>query len=218
VPLTTPHGPIRLASGDLLYLGKRYGKQVDEGGEIEVGAIMAMRSMDGGRAWEALGQVPLYPGTSSTNYHEAHVVELPSGKLVGMIRIENAGTDLLAKAGLVQFSMMQTESIDGGHTWSEARPLGFHGSPPHLLRHSSGRLVLAYGYRLAPYGQRVALSGDDGATWDHDWIIRDDGPDGDLGYPASVEMGDGSILTVYYQKAAGDRKCSLLYSRWTLPG
>ncbi len=217
VPLTTPHGPIRLASGDLLYLGKRYGKQVGESGEIELGAIMAMRSADGGHTWEPLGQVPLYPGTSNTNYHEAHVVELASGKLLGMIRIENAGADLVTSAGLVQFSMMQTESTDGGRTWSEARPLGFHGSPPHLLRHSSGRLVLVYGYRLAPYGQRVALSDDDGATWDHDWIIRDDGPDGDLGYPASVEMDDGSILTVYYQKAPGDAKCSILYSRWVLP-
>ena len=63
----------------------------------------------------------------------------------------------------------------------------------------------------------MALSRDDGATWDHDWIIRDDGPDGDLGYPASVELDDGSLFTVYYQKVPGDAKCSLLCSRWTLP-
>jgi len=217
VPLTTPHGPIRLASGDLLYLGKRYGKQVGELGETETGTIMAARSVDGGHTWQGLGVVPLYPGTRSTNYHEAHVVETASGKLVGMIRIQNAPADDVTKAGLVDFSMMQTESTDGGQTWSVAQPLGFHGSPPHLLRHSSGQLLLSYGYRFTPYGQRVAISRDDGATWDHDWIIRDDGPDGDLGYPASVEMGDGSILTIYYQKVAGDRKCSLLYSRWTLP-
>ena len=217
VPVSTPHGPILLANGELLYLGKRYGKQVADLGEIETGAILAMRSADGGHTWELLGQVPVYPGTSTTNYHEPHVVELPSGKLVGMIRLENAGADDVARAGLVHFSMMQTESADGGRTWSVARPLGFHGSPPHLLRHSSGVLLLAYGYRLAPYGQRVALSRDDGATWDHDWIIRDDGPDGDLGYPASVELDGGSLFTVYYQKVPGDAKCSLLCSRWTLP-
>ena len=98
-----------------------------------------------------------------------------------------------------------------------SRPLGFHGSPPHLLRHSAGALVLTYGYRQAPYGQRVALSRDDGATWERDWIIRDDGPDGDLGYPSTVELADGSLFTVCYQKVSGDRKCSLLWSRWQPP-
>ena len=42
-------------------------------------------------------------------------------------------------------------------------------------------------------------------------------PDGDLGYPATVELGDGSLFTVYYQKAAPGEKCSLLWSRWKLP-
>ena len=115
------------------------------------------------------------------------------------------------------FSLMQTESDDGGRTWTTARPLGFHGSPPHLLRHSTGVLVLTYGYRQAPFGQRVAFSRDDGATWEHDWIVREDGPDGDLGYPATVELADGSLFTVCYQKAAAGEKCSLLWSRWTLP-
>jgi hypothetical protein len=49
-------------------------------------------------------------------------------------------------------------------------------------------------------------------------ILRDDGPDGDLGYPCSTELGDGSILTVYYQKPARrEDKCALLCSRWRLP-
>ena len=76
---------------------------------------------------------------------------------------------------------------------------------------------MTYGYRLAPFGQRVAFSHDDGVTWDHDWIVRDDGPDSDLGYPSSVELDDGSLLTVCYQKVPGDRKCSLLWSRWRMP-
>jgi len=213
VPVSTPHGPIRLRAGELLYLGKPYGAWTD----MDLASIAAARSADGGRTWQILGQVPVAPGTDPANYHEPHVVELPSGKLLGMIRIENhAGRDL-KDAGIPSFSLMQTESADGGRTWSIAKPLGFHGSPPHLLRHSSGTLVLTYGYRQAPFGQRVALSRDDGATWDHDWIIRADGPDGDLGYPSTVELGDGSLFTVCYQKAAAGEKCSLLWSRWQLP-
>jgi hypothetical protein len=212
-PVTTPHGPIRLKSGDLLCLGKPYKTWNDRISST----ISAARSTDGGRTWEMLGVVPVHPKTDPVNYHEPHVVELPSGRLLGMIRIENHSGKSLAESGIPSFSLMQTESDDGGQTWTTAGPLGFHGSPPHLLRHSSDALVLTYGYREKPFGQRVAFSHDEGATWEHDWVVRDDGPDGDLGYPSTVELADGSLFTVYYQKAAAGEKCSLLWSRWQLP-
>ena len=47
--------------------------------------------------------------------------------------------------------------------------------------------------------------------------LRDDGPDGDLGYPATAELDDGSLITVYYQKAAAGENTSILYTRWNLP-
>jgi len=214
-PVSTPHGPIRLRCGDLLYLGKSYRLGWND---MEVGSIFAACSTDGGRSWAILGAVPFYDRTKGANYHEPHVVELPSGKLIGMIRVENGGgVDLDKDAGVVNFSIMQTESADGGRTWSVPKPLNFHGSPPHLLRGLSGTLIMTYGYRMPPFGQRAAFSRDDGSTWDHDWIIRDDGPDGDLGYPSTVELADGNLFTVCYQKVPGDRKCSLLWSRWKLP-
>jgi len=221
-PVTAPHGPIVLADGSLLYVGKVYGKTMEE---FTVGrqVIRACRSTDSGRTWTDLGSVPLYPETADQNYHEPHVAEVAPGTLLGLIRLQNhkrtPGLRPLEELGLVHFSLMQTRSTDNGRTWTPAEPLGFHGSPPHLLRHSSGALVCVCGYRQKPYGQRVAISHDAGASWQHDYILRDDGPDGDLGYPASVELADGSLLTVYYQKPAttGD-KCGLLCSRWELPG
>jgi len=212
VPVSAPHGPIRLKSGELLYLGKRYKTWNDMGESM----ITAARSSDDGRTWETVGTVPVCDKTDPANYHEPHVVELPSGRLIGMIRIQNHSGKDLAAAGIPSFSIMQTESDDGGRTWTPARPLGFHGSPPHIIRHSSGVLVLTYGYRQSPLGQRVAFSRDDGATWDHDWILRDDAP-GDVGYPATVELPDGSLFSVYYQQAAPDEKCSILWSKWRLP-
>lgn len=209
-PVSTPCGPGLLANGDLLYLGK-------DAREMGEGYILAARSRDGGRSWTVEGTVPLFPGTAAANYHEPHVVELADGRLLGMIRVENCEQCRLEDLGLVNFSLMQTESLDGGKTWSVPQALGFHGSPPHLLRHSSGALVCVYGYRQEGFGQRAMLSYDQGATWEHDWVLRKDGIDFDLGYPSSVELGDGSILTVYYQKVVGDRKCSLLWTRWKLP-
>jgi hypothetical protein len=212
-PVSTPHGPIRLAGGDLLYVGKPFGTWHDMG----VGQIAVARSSDGGRSWRPVGRVPVAPRTDAANYHEPHVVELPSGRLVAAIRVEDHAGRSLAAAGIPLFTIMQSDSEDGGRTWTVPRWVGFAGSPPHLLRHSSGALVMTYGYRETPYGQRVAISRDDGKTWQGDWVLRADGPDADLGYPSTVELGDGSLFTVCYQKAATGEKPSLLWSKWRLP-
>jgi hypothetical protein len=218
VPVTAPHGPIRLHSGDLFYLGKSFETDT-RGHRSGVGAIRAATSADGGHTWQTLGAVPLIEGTEEEQYHEPHVVELPDGRMLGLIRMQNHGdAPRLEDLGLVHFSLVQTESSDGGQTWTTARPLGFHGSPPHLMLHSTGAIVGVYGYRLEPFGQRAMVSRDGGRTWRSDYILRDDGPDGDLGYPSSVELDDGSILTVYYQKlGSAKQKCSLLWTRWHLP-
>ena len=79
----------------------------------------------------------------------------------------------------------QSESLDGGKSWTQPKPLGVDGSPPHLLCHSSGVLISAYGRRTPPFGQRVMFSTDSGKTWDVDYVLRDDGPSSDLGYPCS---------------------------------
>ena len=218
VEITAPHGPIRLRTGALLYLGKEFvtnTKRVTTG----TGYLTAMRSKDMGASWERLGSVPLYKGSTEENYHEPHVVELSDGTLLGLIRFQyKRETNNLEDAGLETFSLMQTTSSDGGNTWTRTEPLGFHGAPPHLLHHSSGKVVGVYGYRKAPYGERAMITPDGGQSWCYHYIIRDDGLDSDLGYPASVELADGSIFTIYYQKVVSvEEKCSILWSRWSLP-
>ncbi len=166
VQVTAPHGPIQMPSGTLLYLGKLS----NPNGTFDmrrIGGILALKSDDHGQTWHELGQVPLYPGTVGDHYHEPHVVALPDGKLLGLIRLQNKeSAPPLENLGLVHFSLMQTTSEDGGQSWSTAQPLGFHGSPPHLLYHSSGTLVAVYGYRQPPFGQRAMLSHDGGRNLD----------------------------------------------------
>ncbi|MGN1075298.1 MAG: sialidase family protein, partial [Eubacteriales bacterium] len=89
------------------------------------------------------------------------------------------------------------------------------GSPPHLLVHSSGAVICTYGRREEPFGERAMISYDEGKTWTRD-IELCPGADFDLGYPATVELADGSLLTVYYQKFPGDSRNSFLYTHWTL--
>ena len=74
------------------------------------------------------------------------------------------------------------------------------GHPAHLLPLDDGRLLCSYGYRRKPFGVRASVSDDGGRSWDieHEIILRDDGASRDLGYPSSTQLGDGSLVTVYY--------------------
>lgn len=117
-PVSAPHGPICLRSGASLYLGKPYGVWDD----MNLAAITAAISHNAGDSWQTLGQVPVHPGADPANYHEPHSVELPSGRPIGMIRVETHSEKALP-LDVPNFSIMQTESEDGGHTWVVALAL-----------------------------------------------------------------------------------------------
>lgn len=59
------------------------------------------------------------------------------------------------------------------------------------------------------------LSYDGGENWETDYILDDTARGGDLGYPATVELRDGSLLTVYYENM-GDAAV-IMQQTWTLP-
>ena len=208
VPVTCPHGPIRRKDGSLLMLGKVYFCP-DESYPDKM--ICAVESRDDGMTWQKLGVVDLPEGYGEERIHEPHVVELPDGSLLGAVRI-SGGSD-----GSAHNTVYTTVSQDGGKTWSKPNILGVCGTPPHLLLHSSGAVVMVYSRRANPHGQRAIVSWDGGRTWSEEIVIAPESPDWDHGYPASVELSDGSILTVYYQKYPGDDYNSILCSRWELP-
>ena len=61
----------------------------------------------------------------------------------------------------------------------------------------------------------VYTSEDGGKTWTTDYVIDDQGQSGDLGYPATVELKDGSLLTLYYENRDGVSR--IMYNVWKLP-
>lgn len=206
VPLTAPHGPIRKRDGSFLYFGKTFH---GENFGYEPQRIYAAESRDG-RTWEKLGMVPTVDGVEQERFCEPHVLELPDGTLLGSIRVNRVDKS-------VDNEIYTTLSTDGGKSWSVPVCIGQVGAPPHLLLHSSGAIVMTTGRRIAPFGQRALISRDGGKTWSEPLVISEEAPDWDLGYPSSVELPDGSILTVYYQKYPGDPYNSILSTRWELP-
>lgn len=96
-------------------------------------------------------------------------------------------------------------STDNGATWRRERPLTTPMEhPAHLLHLADGRILLTYGDRNAakesPEGRgiEVRVSADGGRTWSKPERIASF--EGDGGYPATVQLAGGTLLTAFYAK------------------
>jgi hypothetical protein len=91
------------------------------------------------------------------------------------------------------------------------------GYPAHLLKLNNGWILAVYGVRRPQYSERACISKDGGKSWEVDnEIILSLSETWDLGYPASVQLDDGSILTVYYQIDQPGEKTCLMATHWKL--
>lgn len=196
VPLNSPHGPVAVSGNRLIYAGK------DLWGDGRIGVC---ESTDDGVSWRWLARIPTRPGDEAAAYHELHAVETAKGRLLVQIRNHNEAN---------RNETLQSESDDGGKTWSTPHAIGVWGLPSHLLRLRDGRLAMSYGYRRAPFGNQARISGDEGRTWSEPITISEDGASGDLGYPSTVELRDGSLLTVWYELPRGEKNAVLRQKRW----
>lgn len=199
VPVNSPHGPIQLSDGRLLYPGKMLWSE-----EKKVGVCV---SSDDGETWQWLAEIPTRKGDRYADYHELHGVETADGRVIVHIRNHNK-----TNAG----ETLQCESSDGGKTWSEPHAIGVWGLPSHLLRLGDGRLVMSYGYRRPPYGNQARVSDDGGMHWGPAITLSADGVSGDLGYPSTVDLGGGRLLTVWYEQRAESPRAVLRQARWAL--
>jgi hypothetical protein len=197
-PVNSPHGPIELADGRLLYAGKRLWD--DEAVGIAV-------SEDDGAAWRWQSALPARAGDDPKHYHELHAVETREGRIIIQIRNHNPANDR---------ETLQSESTDGGKTWSVPRAIGVWGLPSHLLRLRDGRLLMSYSHRRPPFGCQARLSADGARTWSEPMLISGDGIGGDLGYPSTVELDDGALVTAWYEVRAESPKAALRLARWRL--
>ena len=113
-------------------------------------------------------------------------------------------------------------------------------TPAHMIQHSSGVMIMTYGYRgiyvdangkAVSYternkdttlGIRARLSYDGGLTWTQEIILsyglKPTGENtSDWGYSSSVELSDGRILTLFYQRTAGETLASIYQIIWEIP-
>jgi hypothetical protein len=203
------HGGITLQNGLLLVAAYR-----EDGGHINIYTALQPEG-----PWTIAALVKC-PTPDTHHFGEPHVAQLPSGRILLMIRYTAKQYDDRRD----DLHLWESYSDDNGRTWSAPFRTPLLGFPPHLLVLQDGRTLCTYGRRRAPFGERAALSRD-GITWDasREIILRDDNGNHDLGYPASIEVTPGVILSVYYQKPAFDpadihkHKACIMATLWRAP-
>jgi sialidase-1 len=162
------------------------------------------RSRDGGRTW---GE----PSLLGRHFNETSIAELPDGRLLAAMRSEEGG------------HIATAHSSDGGRTWTEPSVVTRDSEhPADLIVTRAGEVVLTFGQRNRPFGAQALLSRDGGATWDQSrkMILATDAPNGDCGYPSSVELADGRVLTMFYQvddSADAPRTARARAIAWEIP-
>lgn len=205
-PVTSPHGPCELKNGNILWVGRTFSKDESLMKNDEIRAYLL--SPDGGM--EHIGSIENIPSEGEPLLScEPYAIELDDGTLICHIRVQRNSEERV-------FTIYQSESKDGGRTWTKPHrilPI-LGGAPSHLMKHSSGALIAVYGYREKPYGIKAMFSYDGGETWDTDNVIYTSDISSDLGYPASVELSDGSILTVFYTHHNKDSSAVIMQQKW----
>ncbi len=197
------HGPVQLSDGRILFAGIGPHPERDER------CTGVWHSNDDGVTFRFLAEIAPREGDDSGRYHELHAVEATDGSLVVHLRNHNAHSE---------GETLQTESRDGGRTWSAPHEIGVWGLPSFLTRLRDGRILMTYGHRRQPFGNQARVSADGGATWSDPIVVSGDGPGGDLGYPSTVELADGALLTVWYEVMAGSPCAVLRQAKWRLRG
>ncbi|OAI55902.1 hypothetical protein AYO49_05075 [Verrucomicrobiaceae bacterium SCGC AG-212-N21] len=181
--------PIEMPDGSILMAIIGYNFEGDEGNRSSV----ILRSTDKGRTWSHHGTIASDKGNKLGGFMEPGIVRTKSGRIIAAMR-NHAGENAIWTAF----------SDDGGKTFSPVQKTAMIGHPVDLIQLADGRVMATYGIRPSvhakPGGIRACFSSDDGKTWDigTEVQLRSDFLNWDVGYPESLQMPDGRVLTVYY--------------------
>ena len=188
-------GNILAGSDGLLYwAGVRGDKAISPGVAGARTSVHLMVSSDQGDSWEYRCPIAL---DDRITFNETYLYETEKGDIVAFLRTgdkKKKVTNAIAR------------STNRGASFNKWEQMEWNGYPHCATRLLDGRVLLAYGYRLEPYGIRARILNAECTDFNEaeELIIRDDGGATDLGYPWAMVFPDGRVLIVYYFNKSGD--------------
>jgi sialidase-1 len=143
-------------------------------------------SRDKGLTWQHLSMIA---SDKTAGFNETSLYETAKGNLIAFMRTERFN-DHTAIA----------RSTNHGKSFAAWEDAGFQGHPHYALRLPNKKVLLVYGYRHPPFGIRARVldaecTNISSAT---EIVLRDDGGNGDLGYPWAAVVSKHRVLVVYY--------------------
>jgi len=166
----------------------------------EEGRILAVRTADGGKTFSPVSYVAEDIEETDGFMIMPSTLKLGNQTLLSAVRCR--GGSRAENQARTWIDLYRSE--DAGTTWHymnrpvEFRQMGHNGNPPTLHQLPDKRLVLIYGNRDKPYTVGARLSEDDGLSWSDEITLREGGVNRDFGYPRTVVLPDGTIVTAYY--------------------
>jgi hypothetical protein len=131
------------------------------------------------------------------SFNETSLYETPKSDLIAFIRTADFDDHTVI-----------ARSTNHGQSFLPWQDTGFQGHPHYALQLADERVLLVYGYRHPPFGVRARVL--DPACNEvasaEEIVLRDDGGNGDLGYPWAVLLSRHSALVVYYFNQANDTR------------
>lgn len=152
-----------------------------------------LRSYDDGYTWvepTIIGE----PGREGeVTHNETALLSIGEKKIMAAVRTSKIMCDQHTNIYI---------SEDSGRTWKYKGPVTLAKQhPAHILMLEDGTLLLTYGIRNKPFcgvGARISIDG--GERWSSPVFLVNFETATDCGYPSSVQLEDGTIVTAYYCK------------------
>jgi sialidase-1 len=151
-------------------------------------------SSDKGATWQYSCPVAV---DDQVTFNETSLYETPKGDLVAFMRTANFDDHTTI-----------ARSVDGGKSFQKWEDAKFQGHPHFALRLPSKSVLLVYGYRHPPFGIRGRVLEPECTDFASaaEIVLRDDGGNGDLGYPwATMVSNDRALVVYYFNRADGTR-------------
>ncbi len=202
-PVSSPHGPAVLNDGTVLWVGRRLGIH----NHIEAHTI---DTETGEMHLRSKFNIYEYEDFKDIYFYEPDIIQLDDGKIICHLRAESEDETFL--------TLYQSVSLDNGVTWSKPKQIisDDSGAPGHLFMHSSGVLISTFSHRMKPYGIRAIFSTDGGETWSDEKVIFEGQDTDDLGYPSTIELDNGDMITAFYTRENDYVPAVIVQQKWSL--